>query len=1010
VPWRSIAALLALAPLPLPARHLPIQTYTSAQGLPQNTVDCLLPSPAGLLWLCTSEGLVRFDGYHFRVFGPDQGLPSRNAVDMVVARRGGFWLLTERGLCRLPPGSKVGEPCRLLEADNKAAPFDGGSILESETGDTWVSNATALFRVSGGRLERSGFKLPPRTVIYAIADGWDGAKLISTDQALFEWRPGQEARNLTRPLGPTGVLCFYRWSADEYWLGTTGGLYRMRRNGSAISLTHQPLSGMGERGLVGGIHAILRRADGTVWIAATGIARIDIGANGEIVTRERYTVADGLPTIGISGLVEDAQGNLWGATEGSGIFRIEESGFTSYSAADGLGNARIAALLEDTRGRLCVVTSWEGGPEVLVEDGGRFRRVPIRHPDAVRYFGWGWNQYVVAARDGSWWIPTGEGMLRFPKLGRTEDLARTQPVLYGEHSALGCKEIFRTWEDPLGDIWITCGSPGVGAVRWQRRTGAFRRWTEADGLPRDAGPVVYRAGREGTIWMAAASQAIRFRNERFESFPLAPGRRSAHVRDMLVDAAGRVWFATQYSGVFRCDNPEDAAPVFRNYTVAEGLSTDYVSSLVEDAAGYIYAGTARGVDRIDPRAPVGSRRIRHFTAADGLPESEENTAMRDRQGHLWFGTLAGLAELGPDKPAHRPPPQIYLMRVRVRGEDVPLPWEGAQKLSLGLAADRNQVEIEYSAIDLSSPESLLYQYRLWGSDADWSEPLERLDVNYASLPSGTFRFEVRAVDADGQVSQQTAGFDFTIAAPLWRRWWFLSGMAILPIAAIVQLYNYRVRQLLAMERLRTRIATDLHDDIGASLTQISILTELARRGSAPQVLSDVANIARGLVSDMSDIVWAVNPRHDRFEGLVHRMRRFSSDVLGGADIDLAFETAGLPAGLPVPLDARRPLYLVLKEAVNNVARHSGARKATIRLELVHSDLKLTVTDDGRGFDAAQSHSGEGLVSVARRMREIGGTATWDSQSGAGTRFTAVLPLPGRTHLHELMGLPGRVRR
>ena len=177
--------------------------------------------------------------------------------------------------------------------------------------------------------------------------------------------------------------------------------------------------------------------------------------------------------------------------------------------------------------------------------------------------------------------------------------------------------------------------------------------------------------------------------------------------------------------------------------MAEGLSTDYVSSVVEDAAGYIYAGTARGVDRIDPRAPIGSKHIRHFTATDGLPESEQNTALRDRHGHLWFGTLAGLAEIDPGKSGRRPAPDIYLTRVRVRGEDVPLPWQGRPKLSLELAADRNQVEIEYSAIDLASPEALLYQYRLGGNDTDWRDPVERLDVNYASLPSGTFHFEVR---------------------------------------------------------------------------------------------------------------------------------------------------------------------------------------------------------------------------------------------------------------------------
>ncbi len=754
----------------------------------------------------------------------------------------------------------------------------------------------------------------------------------------------------------------------------------------------------------------MRRRDGAIWVAGNGIAEVGVGPNGDLEVRDQYTRADGLPTLGMTGMVEDAQGNLWGATEGSGIFRIEQSGFISYSAADGLGNSRIAEILEDSHGRLVVVTSWTTGPDILVQDGPKFQRVGVAHPDSIRYFGWGWNQYVSAAADGSWWFPTGGGLLRYPAVRRTEDLARTQPTVYDEHSPLGCREIFRTWEDSGGDLWITCIAPEPATIRWQRRTGTFRRWTEADGLSREAAPMVYRSAPQGTIWMATGNHALRFRNEHFDAFSLGPDDGPVGVRDMLVDSSGRVWFATQHSGLIRCDNPNDAAPVFRHYTVTEGLSTDYVSSLVEDASGYIYAGTARGVDRIDPKAALASHRIRHFTAADGLPESEQNTALRDRQGHLWFGTLAGLAEFDPSQYSHRPAPQIYLTRVRVRGEDVPLPWEGAQKLSLDLASDRNQMEIEYSAIDLASPESLLYQYRLVGTDTDWSEPQERLDVNYARLPSGPFRFEVRAVDADGQISQQSAGFDFVIAAPVWRRSWFLALIAILFTAVIVQLYKYRVRQLLAMERLRTRIATDLHDDIGASLTQISILTELARRGSESQVLSDVANIARGLVSDMSDIVWAVNPRHDKFEGLVHRMRRFASDVLGGADIDLQFQTVDLPADVAVPLDARRPLYLVLKEAVNNVARHSGAKKANIRLELVHGDLKLTVTDDGQGFDAALTHSGEGLVSVTRRMREIGGTATWESEPGHGTRFTAVLPLPGRGSLHELMGFPGRRRR
>jgi ligand-binding sensor domain-containing protein len=563
VQWQCLMALLAFAALPLPARHLPIQVYTSAQGLPQNSVECLVPG-GGLLWLCTPEGLVRFDGYKFRVFGPQEGLPSRNIAAMVAARGGGFWVLTDRGLCRLLPGAKIGEPCRLLETDSKAAPFDRGLIFVSEKGDTWVASLSTLFRVSndGRRLERSGFQTPRRTYITAVTDGWDGSLFISTDQALFEWRPGEtEAHNLTQSLGPIGVLCFYRWDAHEYWLGANLGLYRMRQKDGATVIKRQPL---GDTEGAPGVNAIIQRSDGTVWTAGKGILRIDVGADGEIVARDRYTATDGLPTLGIVNLAEDSQGNLWGSTEGSGIFRIEESGFTSYSAADGLGNARIAALLQDSQGRLCVITSWEHGPEVLVEDGGKFRRVPIRHPESIHYFGWGWNQFVVAARDGSWWVPTGFGMLQFPKLRRTEDLSGTGPMLYDEKSPLGCREIFRAWEDPSGDVWITCSSPQSMPVRWQHRTGTFQRWSEADGMPRDTAPVVYRAGPQGTIWMATGTQAIRFRNGRFETFPVGSEPRPPFVRDMLADSAGRIWLATQRAGLFRCDNPNDAAPLFRH--------------------------------------------------------------------------------------------------------------------------------------------------------------------------------------------------------------------------------------------------------------------------------------------------------------------------------------------------------------------------------------------------------------------------------------------------------------
>jgi ligand-binding sensor domain-containing protein len=1000
-----IAACIGLGVSLLAARHLPIQVYTTAQGLPRNSVECMVFSPTGMLWVCTSEGLARFDGSHFQLFGPEQGLPMRRTLDLVPSRRGGYWLVTGAGVCRIAPAAKIGQPCRPLEGDIPIGELFQDFILESAGGETWFSSGNGIFRVTadGKRLEHTTFEVPVNEQIHLLADGFDGDILVGTTFSLFSWKPGEKARRISQAeVGPLGNLSL---NAEDMLICATNGLFRLTRPHGEYRLSRVPGKGITR------VNTVMRRGDGSIWIGGNGgVQRVRLDAADHLDVLDFYTADDGLPSSEVLWLVEDERGNLWGATEGAGIFRIAAGGFVTYFGKDGLGNDRIASIFEDESRRVVVETSWGSSPDFRVRDGDRFRTIPVARPAAVNYLGWGWNQLSLRAHDGEWWIPTGQGVMRYPKLARLDDISHTMPRLYGANSKTGCAEVFRLFEDAAGDIWLSCIAPKRRLVRWRRTADEFHAFTAGEGWLETGVPMAIRQAPNGTIWVGTSSSAFRFRSGRFERFRLTQGRREPILRDLMADHAGRIWIATDYEGLLRCDNADDPQPVFRQYTVREGLSTSSVQTAQEDAAGFIYAGTAVGVDRIDPQAPIESRRIRHFTAADGLPDTQLTTSFRDSRGHLWFGTLHGLSEFDPARSPRHAPPNVYVMRVRVRGEDVPLPWEGARNGSLYLAPDRNQVEIDYAGIDLGSAGSLHYQYRLAGVDRDWSPPVDRTSVNYASLPSGPFRFEVRALDADGQVSPASAVLDLMVQAPVWRRWWFVLSVSLALAGAITKLYDYRVKSLLAIERLRTRIATDLHDDIGASLTQISILSELARRSYAPQVLSDIANIARAVGQDMSDIVWAVNPRHDRFDGLVHRMRRFANDTLGGAEIDVTFEAENLPADFAVPLDARRPLYLAFKEAVHNVARHSGATRASIRLALEGSWLKLTVEDNGRGFDPNTVQPGEGLGSMSRRLRELGGKASWDFPPAGGTRFTAVIPLRARASLPELVGFLRRLRR
>jgi len=257
---------------------------------------------------------------------------------------------------------------------------------------------------------------------------------------------------------------------------------------------------------------------------------------------------------------------------------------------------------------------------------------------------------------------------------------------------------------------------------------------------------------------------------------------------------------------------------------------------------------------------------------------------------------------------------------------------------------------------------------------------------------------VRALGAGGRSSTRAATVDFAILPPVWARWWFqAAAVAALGLAGY-GVHRLRVRQLLALERVRTHIAADLHDDIGASLSQIAILSEVARsrldrtdsRAAGP--LAEVASISGELVDSMSDMVWAINPKHDRLSDLVHRVRRFAGDLLGGRDIALRFQA---PDGADDPLlgaATRRQFFLIAKEAVNNIARHSGATQVDIEFELGARCLVLRVRDNGRGFDAAASYHGNGLANMRRRAATLGGGLELRASPGEGATLIVTAPL------------------
>jgi len=314
-----------------------------------------------------------------------------------------------------------------------------------------------------------------------------------------------------------------------------------------------------------------------------------------------------------------------------------------------------------------------------------------------------------------------------------------------------------------------------------------------------------------------------------------------------------------------------------------------------------------------------------------------------------------------------------------------------------LATHQNYLRIEYVALGFGPGEELRYQYRLEGAGSEWSTPSNQRTVTFANIAPGAYRFVVRAISADGVSSTQPASVEFTILPPVWRRWWFLSLAAAAAASLLYAVYRYRLARVVEIANVRTRIATDLHDDIGANLTKIAILSEVARRQlegpvEARDRLSTIARISRESVASMSDVVWAINPRHDTLRDTIRRMRQHAEEVLTGLGIDVAFSAPESAAKVRVPIDVRRDFFLIFKEALNNAVRHSQCRKVTIDIRVDGSRLCFLLSDDGVGFETSADPAGNGLANMRRRAARM--NATFDLISTPGRGTTVSLSVPG----------------
>ena len=1027
--YRTLCVLVfaILPPAIASSSQLPIKTYTTADGLAQNAVNRIVRDSRGFLWFCTDEGLSRFDGYTFTNYTTGDGLPHPFVRSFLETRSGVFWVGTYYGVCRFNPKgrppSAVRPPPSGAEpdkqtTDNERRPTDDpmfvlyrpnddsktgtvNLLLEDSAGVIWAAAGRGLYRLeqTNGEWTLSVVDIGlPREVendmiVRTLVEDGQGALWIGAGSGLYRrWPDGRMERYTTEHgLPGNDVLALLMDTDRQLWVGTRKGL-------SQIALepgTHQPriIRVYTEKnGLPSpNTRALFQSSTGQLWVGLiTALVEL-VPQDSRDGSRFRHYVSERvLSKLFVQTLAEDRDGNLWIGTD-NGALKLARNGFTTYSEADGLGESRVSSLFESRTGDLCAMTIFSSATPLSWFEGKRFKAIRPQVPRLLKYFGWGWHQLTLQDQAGEWWLPTGQGLVRYPKVNHVRQLASTPPkAIYTTRDLLVSSDVTRLYQDSRGDIWIATFSEARGGItRWERATETFHHYGQADGLPpKTPAPLAFSEDRVGNLWIGVGDTdaLARFSDGRFTLFTSEHGLPAGPIYDLYLDHAGRLWIASTTGGLARLDDTSAEQPRFIIYTTAHGLSSNRINCITEDGYGRLYVGTARGLDRLDP----ATGRVKPFTAADGLISGEVLVSFRDRKGDLWFGGNGGLSRLSPQPDPPQSPPPVLITGLRMGGEMHQISALGETEIaSVELGPDKNQIQIDFVALGFSPGEGLRYQYKLEGASEDWSQLSDQRTVNFANLAPSRYRFLVRAVNADGVMSEPPASFSFRILPAVWQRWWFVAIVATGVGLIAYALYRYRVGRFLEIERVRTRIASDLHDDIGSNLTKIAILTEVAQQQLSSDEtdggpLSSAARISRESLDSMGDIVWAINPKRDTLRELLRRMRGFATDIFTSRNIEFSFHSPDHDLELRLGPDVRRDVFLIFKEAVNNAVRHSQCSKAEIELKIVGASLVLMVSDDGQGFDASQNGEGNGLVNMRRRAESINGKLEISSTIGEGT--------------------------
>lgn len=1051
---KLIIYILLIAGLCFAGKNLAQEDYRFShvrieEGLSQSSIHCILQDKIGFLWFGTANGLNRYDGYSFRIFSNDPSdsttISDNGILSIYEDSKGYIWIGTVEGnLNRYDRRSGVFKRYNItasLTANGDAEEnfFDFPlplsrnndrsitSIAEDKNGNIWFGTwGKGLVKLNpvNDKIEHFHYQKEKPNSFHSnriktiLVDAKGNIWVGTLGSGLFRFNSDNGGltnyffdENNISSIGSNNVTALANDSFGNLWIGTFGGGINMLSvqeqsiNSTKAKFfryyTNPQQSNSFTKEI---ITALFQDTNGRLWIGSLGggLYQLDFRTNRFLNFKNDPDDESSLSQNEVISIFQDRSGNLWVGTHlGRGLNKLEhrtekfEHVSKNTFRKAGLNDEVVWSLSADNEERVWIGT-FKGGLNLWDRRKKKFSYFKAQ-PRSLS------DNHIRSIKDdgkGNLLIGTYSGGLNiFNKQTKT---ARTYKNIAGDQTSLGANQVQSILIDRDGNYWIGTFGGGLNKVGKENVVKGdikFERYTFNSNDPfsiSDNRVYTIYEDSEGVLWIGTFGGGLNKFDKttgHFISYKNLPGDRSSlsdnRVMAIHEDGSKNLWIGTYGGGLNLFDKKKET---FQRFNDKTRLKSSVVYGILEDNFKQLWMSTDNGLFKLD----IPTKQFTQYDQNDGLQNLEFSGGAycKSEKGEMFFGGIAGFNYFFPDSVidnAYVPPVAISSIRIF----DEPMRED---RDTITLSYEQNFFSFEFAALDYTNSSDNQYAFMLEGFDKQWRFVDSRRRIaNYTNLSPGEYVFSVIGSNNDGVWNYEGKNVYIIILPPFWKRWWFILLTISLAVVIIYYIVAARYRSLLAIEKLKSKLSADLHDNVGSGLTEISILSELTAHevqnltGSVSHNLSAISEKARQLIDSMSDIVWMVNPQRDSFYDLIVRLKDTYSDLMMAAGI--SYKTANLEklSSVKLPMEYKQNLFLIFKEALNNAIKHSKCKKISLEADITKDILTLALIDDGNGIENSRIDSGNGIRNMKARAKTIGGKLEIASSSeGTSLKFNGKL--------------------